>query len=444
MASDLCLYLRDEETLEIMNRIILIGNGFDLAHGLPTGYRNFMDHYWTEFAKKINDGSVLRAHEDHLVKFEIGDTQAYNSLRMPDSELNSSASIRDFIKKCDYPALKLKIKNDLWGHISNKARLETWLDIENEYYEQLKQYLRKPGEVRNSWIKKLNEEFCQVKNLLEKYLTEVCEKQLPDIEPNAKIAEHLFFNIERKYVALSKQTAYADSIPDTKEKLLELTKEVILKEEEDRDQKQIQAMLTRSRYVKNPLCDMDENELEQVAEQTIEQMGIAPQNTLALNFNYTPTFEKLYASYAKLEIINIHGELNNPDNPMVFGYGDELDDDYKEIEKTNDNDFLENIKSVAYGNTDNYRRLLEFLQLGHYQVFIIGHSCGNSDRTLLNEIFEHSNCISVRQFYHERGDGTDDYSNVYKNISRNFNNKRNLRDIVVNKKYCKPLIPSES
>ena len=26
-----------------MNRIILIGNGFDLAHGLKTSYKNFLD-----------------------------------------------------------------------------------------------------------------------------------------------------------------------------------------------------------------------------------------------------------------------------------------------------------------------------------------------------------------------------------------------------------------
>lgn len=26
-----------------MNRIILIGNGFDLAHGLPTSYADFID-----------------------------------------------------------------------------------------------------------------------------------------------------------------------------------------------------------------------------------------------------------------------------------------------------------------------------------------------------------------------------------------------------------------
>ena len=29
-----------------MNRIVLIGNGFDLAHGLKTRYEDFIDWYW--------------------------------------------------------------------------------------------------------------------------------------------------------------------------------------------------------------------------------------------------------------------------------------------------------------------------------------------------------------------------------------------------------------
>lgn len=31
-----------------MNRLIIIGNGFDLAHGLPTSYKEFMDNYWQD------------------------------------------------------------------------------------------------------------------------------------------------------------------------------------------------------------------------------------------------------------------------------------------------------------------------------------------------------------------------------------------------------------
>lgn len=31
---------------EVMNRLVLIGNGFDLAHKLPTSYQDFIDWYW--------------------------------------------------------------------------------------------------------------------------------------------------------------------------------------------------------------------------------------------------------------------------------------------------------------------------------------------------------------------------------------------------------------
>ena len=33
----------------MMNRIILIGNGFNLAHGLPTSYKEFIEDYWIQY-----------------------------------------------------------------------------------------------------------------------------------------------------------------------------------------------------------------------------------------------------------------------------------------------------------------------------------------------------------------------------------------------------------
>ncbi|QUR42911.1 hypothetical protein FQN58_06580 [Bacteroides xylanisolvens] len=43
-----------------MNRIIIIGNGFDKAHGLATGYRDFIDSYWInvsgQYSMVINVG----------------------------------------------------------------------------------------------------------------------------------------------------------------------------------------------------------------------------------------------------------------------------------------------------------------------------------------------------------------------------------------------------
>ena len=36
-----------------MNRVILIGNGFDLAHDLKTGYTDFIDYFWNKEKDKI-------------------------------------------------------------------------------------------------------------------------------------------------------------------------------------------------------------------------------------------------------------------------------------------------------------------------------------------------------------------------------------------------------
>jgi hypothetical protein len=116
-----------------------------------------------------------------------------------------------------------------------------------------------------------------------------------------------------------------------------------------------------------------------------------------------------------------------------------MDENYNKIADLNDNEYLQNIKSIRYLETDNYRRLLTFIDSAPYQIYIMGHSCGNSDRTLLNTLFEYENCISIKPFYYKKPDGSDDYIDIVQNISRNFKNPTLMRDRVVNKTYCEPL-----
>jgi hypothetical protein len=162
-------------------------------------------------------------------------------------------------------------------------------------------------------------------------------------------------------------------------------------------------------------------------------------NIIFLSFNYTNT-EKLYIDNKyNYEIIHIHGELGNSDNPIIFGYGDEISEKYKIIEELNDNNYLKNIKSFGYLKTNNYKRLLEQIDDDEYQIFVMGHSCGNSDRTLLNTLFEHKNCKSIRIFYRREEDDKDYYIDTSMNISRNFTKKDKMREIIVTKKNSVPL-----
>ncbi len=273
----------------------------------------------------------------------------------------------------------------------------------------------------------LNRDFDTVKKRLESYLTQVVNET--QIEPFLSIRESFRRLINPNEVAYGKQKMFVDSILN---KIVTWGEKdaVQLDEEEDPNYCFRHSQDEERRYYV----------MKHLSDKQFQVVNCMPFSTLILNFNYTQTAKQLYVEDG-IMIINIHGELGNDYNPIIFGYGDELDDDYKRIEKLQNNDFLENIKFVHYHETNNYRWVLDFIESDAYQVIIMGHSCGNSDRTLLNTLFEHPNCISVKVFYHQLEDGTDNYSDLIRNLSRNFNDKDAMRDKVVNKKYCLPLVP---
>ena len=175
----------------------------------------------------------------------------------------------------------------------------------------------------------------------------------------------------------------------------------------------------------------------QTSHPCIRNEELVIRNTLLLNFNYTNTPEMYLADNSSVN--HIHGKLDDPQS-VIFGYGDELDENYKRLKEQNDGECMRHVKSIRYLEHENYRRMLEFIESAPFQAVIMGHSCGNSDRTLLNTIFEHRNCVSIKPYYYQIDDKTDNYSELTININRNFNNPKLMRDRVVCKDYCEPLI----
>ncbi|MDR0965088.1 MAG: bacteriophage abortive infection AbiH family protein [Myxococcales bacterium] len=159
------------------------------------------------------------------------------------------------------------------------------------------------------------------------------------------------------------------------------------------------------------------------------------ENILVLNFNYTKT-ENLYIDEKRVkpEIIHIHGELKSKESPIIFGYGDETGETYKVIENLNDKEFLKYMKSMEYPMAPNYKDLLAFIESETYEIFVMGHSCGLSDRVLLKTLFEHKNCHSIKCFYHQPtgSDGREDFGKLVRNISRHFDDKALFRKRIVN------------
>ncbi len=178
--------------------------------------------------------------------------------------------------------------------------------------------------------------------------------------------------------------------------------------------------------------------------------GTKPIN-LFLNFNYTElikhyTLDHIYSPtdpepFSINTIVNIHGELLNPGNPIIFGYGDEMDEHYSGIENINKNEFLKHIKSFGYLRTDNYERLINFIKSEiPYRVVVLGHSCGISDRVLLNTIFDNKYCRHIKIYYYAWGN-ENDFTEKTMNISRHFRkeHKADVRDKIINFKKSSTL-----
>ena len=145
-----------------------------------------------------------------------------------------------------------------------------------------------------------------------------------------------------------------------------------------------------------------------------------------------------------LNVNYIHGQLDHAGNPIVFGFGDELDADYDKMELEKAKGFFEYIKSFWYFKTNNYHNLIRFIESEDFQVFIIGHSCGLSDRTMLNMIFEHRNCKSIKIYYYDDGKGYNNYTELTQEISRHFKDKAEMRRRIVPFTQSQPMSQMET
>lgn len=354
-----------------MNRIILIGNGFDLAHGLKTSYADFIDWYWRQQGLYLLHGRG-RIVEDDLCFFKLLDkvglaewfyVWGHHYMRENPFEPWDECQIVEIAKQ-DRDLCDFQIKSSLFERIHTEFE-KGWVDIENVYYALLK---------KSSNPKQLNDDLDLIKGKLIEYLNELQESfNSSDILiPN--IREQIFDPFSKEDIAIDSMDKYDDELPN---------------------------------------------------------------RIVILNFNYTKTADT-YIGTKNFAVNHIHGSLSKPES-VIFGYGDERDDEYNVLMKKNDNEYLRHIKSFRYLEAPNYRKMLSFIESAPYQICIMGHSCGLSDRTLLATLFEHPNCVSIKPYYYKKEDGTDNYRELVQNIARNFKDPSLMRDRVVRKDRCEAL-----
>ncbi len=323
-----------------MNDLYLIGNGFDLAHGLKTSYNDFLLWYLNDFLKK----SWRRDnYEDDLLKLD----RLGSRYDLP-TDFKSIENVFQKLKDLNY---KLKARHGFLESLIENYRNYKWVDIEYEYYMalvKLYKMLDSGAYIKESIInqlKELNSCFDSIKKRLTEYLLSI-----------------------------------------------EIT------------------------------TKLENRKIETILLEGTGSEGNNRGEKIYLYFNYTPTIE-LYARkylFEKNNWIYVHGGLEDSGNPIIFGYGDEMDPYYDKIENLNSNEFLKNIKSFNYLKTGNYQKIIRFVESDNFSVKILGHSCGLSDRILLNTIFEHPNCKHIKIYYYQKSETENDYFEKTQEISRHF------------------------
>ena len=376
-----------------INRLIIIGNGFDLAHGMKTRYKDFVTWYVKQRIKK-----TVKDKDDKLIPFVpvLATSYKYNN------KLTLKQNLDEINRMC-----KVQLGH-FFEEIIKEIENKNWVDIEYEYYKYLCGLMKKLDLSDEEDTKKevskeidgLNEEMKFITKKLKEYLKgkdgrvdENC------IRVNNEILDKMMMPLSEQEIAVEALELWDSFVKENSHKKLQ------------------------------------------------------PDKIWILNFNYTSLIQRYYEEITKKPRYNqkemrsylnyIHGSLYGKEE-IIFGYGDDSGEMYKRLSDKNDNRLLENDKTVKYLGSFWYRNFFGFIESAPFQVYIMGHSCGISDRTLLSTIFQHENCVSIKPYFYENGDN-DDYYEIIKNISRCFDDKKLMRDRVVNKEFCEPLpqIPEE-
>lgn len=353
-----------------MNRLIIIGNGFDLAHGFKSSYSAFMTDY---ICNALNTFYKQNYYFDKLLEIRFRSSPGGFSSTPTDATIDNALETFESMRNRNDD-----FKIDFHSQVLEIAYLQVnqfkWVDLEIIFFRALYTESKRDG---LDGTKKVNAELEYIKKLLIEYL---------------KDQQRVFF-----------QPANLDLV----------------------------------NYFTDPIYKDEIVTAKLVSD-------LEPENLHFLNFNYTNILdyytEKCNKRVDDVSVNHIHGTLDGYDGEPIFGFGDEYDKKYLEFE--NDVKYFElvkHIKSFEYTKTKNYYDLIRFIDSGNFQVHIYGHSCGISDRTMLSQIFEHENCLSIKVFYYQKNVNENDYAEKSFEIARHFKDKKLFRKKLIPKDLSKPL-----
>lgn len=363
----------------LMN-ILVIGNGFDLAHGLQTTYKDFL-RFTDEF-------TIYKTAKDNRQELGWGDDEDIRFYQYFIDLFNKSQS-DDRAKKI-VNELDMLIKDNVWlKHFKNVQVKSGWIDFESEI----------------SRVVQVLEEICKLINDAQK-------------QGKSEIKLEQYHKKALRYVGVDEGNNLEDAIKLTKERSLK---------DLDRLIRCLEIYL--SDYINNVSL-----------EKTLPDIDYLPDIDKVLSFNYTNTYEKLYKKYSSTEFDYIHGKAdirrNVETNNMVLGIdeylkGDERNENiefiafkkfYQRIHKETGCLYKNWVAEIKSDNKIGVRKqdgkdVISAIKVGHHNLFIFGHSLDITDKDVLRDLIINDNVQTVI-FYLDKDDYGRKIANLVKVIGQ--------------------------
>ncbi len=363
--------------------ILVLGNGFDLAHELPTKYNDFLD-----FLNLIKDlsqyqGNLLTFENDTLHHSSIYDNViSYVNSIISKIKLEAQESNLD-IYATGCSTLVAQSKDSILQELASLLSYNVWF----EYFKKAETYLI------DGWID-FESEIAKVIHTLDNYRRIVLldNKKIEDMtEKEQPIVKEIIQLIRYKNIHLFSFGITEKDFDALAERLENDLKGII-------------------RCLEIYLEDC-------VGQMAITQLSPDIKNIKfdkVLSFNYTNTYQKMYAhrAYDDTSYDFIHGKSNLSNtietNNIVLGIDEYLDDESKNKE-TLFIPFKKFYQRVHKETGCKYKDWLDTIQSDvtqRHELFIFGHSLDITDKDVLRDLIKNENVKTTIFYYNKKVYGT--------------------------------------
>lgn len=339
--------------------ILVIGNGFDLAHELPTRYTNFLEFF-------INLIPMCSSYKNF-------DFEDYKTVYLNDCLLNKQIE-----KVSEYT---YKVKNDIFGIEIKYSMLKDIFEYVNHnfwiyYFVQL--------DKNENWIDFERDIFQVIQSIDD-------DMQGKNFYGQIDFLSNFYLNMEFLYPT--------NSIIDIngKKQKAKITYQKLRNELHIDLNRLIRALeIYILQYIEKINIKVISPDIKEIV---LKKNNIIP--TKVISFNYTNTFEKLYDKKKRMEYDYIHGKADIDNtietNNMVLGIDEYLPDDRrnKDIEFIAFKKFYQRI----YKETGcKYKEWVDKIRLNKEQshnLYIFGHSLDVTDKDVLRDLILNDNVYTT-------------------------------------------------